>query len=917
MLNQLIYTRCMPHRELKNKGQVVRADGFGVFSMSQELVTNQPVSNYDFLQTRLAVQNGAKETSVTGLFNSYEYTAISSKVYAMSFEVARPHCKEPRKNGQGHRMGTYIKQCLVGVPGDYPFKWFGASVWDAHLKSENDYYLDDNPGAEPAWLNTVKDMPNGSYITVEKIKQFVNAGRAEAVKAGIWFLLHEYAKPENERKVLLIKDVPENVELWIAAIEYALSAEMAQKVTFSTNKTKLGTQIDNILFFYTDDSGKFYPMRNNSVTQTRHPYNMIVGYHPKDNFCASIKQMPTSNFVMIDGTTNSASFATDESIRSAYYNAVVQYDADIIDFTSVVLPSLPVFAITDKIPELYDAYKYLLDSNHRVEKWTYREAIAELQSFTQYGIPKNDSLNMYILDEGMRGYQRFAAEDQINNFMFLKVLWNLAKLAKRTGEVTGCLADQLSAVMMNLKTSGNALTSTWSAIKAGGVQSIIRPALQDLFNDGDLTSYSNQFEGASSSAVSTILEMYYDMLSLERNGIKSILESNEKYQFVCRGLIALIDDRIALRNALNGISSSDDVVNAVALSVSQYFEQYKPAKTEAWWDSIIDLSGGNVMELCKTLCKSSKSNIDMIEHLLANAVFKAGRCEEDIYRAFDDSVKQLGKSKNTGVSFFGACIKVEDSSRFDSLISSIRGNRLALSAEKELFHLVDKAILYNSISGMISYTFGDLKEWANEIGEKSISVAFYDLRKNMEREHNPEKVVQIMHEFAGQKLEMPSGFLRSQYFVNLVQATADIRDSEVHMAFLHLFDITDIWMKQDFINAYVDEVLAGAKEKQLVYSMISLCEAFCYKYKIPGKKAAQVNETMDMLKACFIKVLPNYYKSNLVDQVSKANYDEPEVKELLINMLQDAEKKAPKKKKAPKSGLGGIIEGIQGILGRK
>lgn len=156
MLNQLIYTRCMPHRELKNKGQVVRTDGFGVFSMSQELVTNPPVSNYDFLQTRLAVQNGAKETSFIGLFNSYEYTALSSDVYAMSFEVARPHCREPRKNGQGHRTGTYIKQCFVGKPGDYPFKWFGATAWNAHLKSENDYYLDENPSAEPAWLNNVQ-----------------------------------------------------------------------------------------------------------------------------------------------------------------------------------------------------------------------------------------------------------------------------------------------------------------------------------------------------------------------------------------------------------------------------------------------------------------------------------------------------------------------------------------------------------------------------------------------------------------------------------------------------------------------------------------------------------------------------------------------------------------------------------------
>lgn len=82
---------------------------------------------------------------------------------------------------------------------------------------------------------------------------------------------------------------------------------------------------------------------------------------------------------------------------------------------------------------------------------------------------------------------------------------------------------------------------------------------------------------------------------------------------------------------------------------------------------------------------------------------------------------------------------------------------------------MDEAVPYEAASGMISYTFREMREWANEIGETSISVSFYDLRKNMERERKPEKVVPIMHEFVGRKLEMPSGFLRSQYFTNLVQ----------------------------------------------------------------------------------------------------------------------------------------------------
>ena len=38
MLDQLIYTRCFPHRDLKLRGQVVRSDGFGVFSASAGLL---------------------------------------------------------------------------------------------------------------------------------------------------------------------------------------------------------------------------------------------------------------------------------------------------------------------------------------------------------------------------------------------------------------------------------------------------------------------------------------------------------------------------------------------------------------------------------------------------------------------------------------------------------------------------------------------------------------------------------------------------------------------------------------------------------------------------------------------------------------------------------------------------------------
>ena len=103
MLDQLIYTRCYPQRDLKNNGQVLRKDGFGVFSMSSGLFSAGKIKNFDFLQKRLAVPNGAKETAPIGLFDSYEYEMVAPDVYMISFDVARPLCKIPRSNGRGHR----------------------------------------------------------------------------------------------------------------------------------------------------------------------------------------------------------------------------------------------------------------------------------------------------------------------------------------------------------------------------------------------------------------------------------------------------------------------------------------------------------------------------------------------------------------------------------------------------------------------------------------------------------------------------------------------------------------------------------------------------------------------------------------------------------------------------------------------
>lgn len=896
MLDQLIYTRCSPHRDLKNKGQVVRGDGFGVFSMSSELFSNKRLSNYDFLQARLAIQNGAKETSPVGLFNSYEYSMVAPGVYALSYEVARPHCKVPRANGQGHRTGTYIKQSFVGDIEGYPAEWFGSTAWDAHQKSENEYYLDNDPNATPALLPQVSSTPSNGYINTSVIKKFVADGRANAVKAGIWFLLQEFRKPEGERKVLLIRDTPDNVELWIAAIEYGFSASMAQKITFTTNRSKLGTQADSILFYYTDDTGRFYPMMNRSIPQTRHPYCMIVGYHPKDNFCTALKQMATSNFVIIDGTTKSISFQPDDSIRKPYYSAVVQYDADIQDFCNVILPSLPFQDLTGKLPELFDAYKYLLDSNHKSDKWGYSDTIYCLNILLQFGAPNNLALNNYLIDECLNVYQRFAREDETQGFSLLKYMWNLAKAVGRVRDITGCLADIISYKLCNLTTRNNDISGTWQALKAARMITVLQPALRDLFNDTELPDLAKQIKKCDASSVETVLDMFFQMLNSERIGISSIAESNEKYSFVCLSIVALLNDSFRLTELLKILNAAPDLFNGISLSVAEYLDKYEPSKSAAWWDTIMDVCGGSVLELCRKLCSSKSANIEMVEQLLSNRLERTRRFDNDLGRAFAESIKVLGKKPDTGNRLFRTWIKISTPSEFIEIIHAVKECALSVRIEEGLFYLIDESLPYDATRGITPMIYREVSQWAISLNKTSRSASFYEFKRAFKKERKVERAVNLAYSFAEMKFSVDEKFLSSNYFADLAAIGAEFCDADLHIALLCLFQSIDDTTMNHYVDDYVTKILGGTKSRYFVDQLVSLCEATMYKFKVPGRTAAFVNDIQRMLDASLVKQLVDYYKPALADQVSKYTDCEQSVRAKLITLLKDIdEKTAPKR----------------------
>lgn len=276
----------------------------------------------------------------------------------MTYETARPHCKEPRKNGLPNKPGNFIKQSLIGRFSGFPYEWFGASAWNAHLISENDYYHYDD-GYSAKYLKKVNCVPCNGYITRNVMREFIENGRQEAVKAGIDFLIEELSKDENKRRILLIRDIPSNVELWIAAIISAFPEFVSKEIPFSTNKTRFAfSKITGVLFYYSDKKNQSYsPFYNKEKGLTeRHPQFMIVGFHPKDPFCYHISQEENDDYVLVDGVQKSALFETNNRMRRIFYeDAVIQNDKFLI-FRDTILPNVGQLEDVSDITDLYDIY---------------------------------------------------------------------------------------------------------------------------------------------------------------------------------------------------------------------------------------------------------------------------------------------------------------------------------------------------------------------------------------------------------------------------------------------------------------------------------------------------------------------------------------------------------------------------------
>lgn len=396
-MQQIVYTRCKPRREISN-GRVVYDEGFGC-NFSKGLIDPAQIKApllLEILQKRLPKKNGSKEDGENASempFRSYEYIYVVHEDETNSMfgqENLRQYNKEDvRPNGKTHRSGNYVKQYIVGRFKDYPCLLFGANCWDAINKSENSYYHDNGEPLE--FLPELEPVYCDEKLKREEVKNFISNGRREScVKKLVATVISEMSKSMEQRRFIVIRDLPENVELWVAAVELSLPLYLAGQLSFNTNVVASVRALGENTF-YCDATDKILDMPREGGKKNY--YSMIVGIHPADPGSAYIDPERSETMCwLLDGQEKA--FKSPEPKTSGidrnYFNAIVQMDDKIRDFNNFLSGSdLKKHIEFDKCDaELYDLYDawllYRSDQESATENREYKEIMRYLSVFKRY-----------------------------------------------------------------------------------------------------------------------------------------------------------------------------------------------------------------------------------------------------------------------------------------------------------------------------------------------------------------------------------------------------------------------------------------------------------------------------------------------------------------------------------------------------
>lgn len=893
MLDQIIYTECNPQRDLLHEGKIVHKSGYGIFSMSKEIFTDENNKNLRNLYEIFTFSNCTKEKDeAIGTFGSYIYTETLSGMRIFMFDYGRPHCKNPLKE-RLHRSGIHIKQCFVGQPKDYPYKWFGTSVWNAWKRHEDEYFLDDVPGYEPPFLPCISDNPpEDSGVDVNEIRQFVQSGRQTALASAVGFVLQQLKLPKDEQKVLLIRDDPVNAEKWITAIGMAMPAAMAKRITFNTNINNLSSKTETRLF-YAADSNARRAASAEIENQKKYPYFLIACYHPHDESSAAVRQFAASRYIILDGERKALDYSPVD-IHRKYYRVVEEYNELLRVFSDNVITADDITSENIDIPELFDAYWYLTNTSI---PWDYRNTVNSIYLVTDNGLPER-KLSARILEACLSKYSQFAETDRQGNYLLLERMTRLAKQCGREGDVTACIADGIQKTLT--RSGGTLFAANWASIRNSVLSELAQPVLSELLNDTELEMYCIKFSSRDPLSVETMLDMFFTMLSNQGNVAENFFISDIRVNFVLRGIMVLSDHEENLMRIVRSIKRYDKILNFLIFNVGAALLNSKPENANRWFNLMIDECGLSLFDICGGLCGIQGITTDRVEDYLRSRVTKTGVLDASIITAFNHTVKRIGKNDRTGIRLFEEGIRLAKAEDFNNIVMFVQQCSLSAQASEEIYSWMDHKLMFRCDSNEVSEkTFDSLKRWAVRLRKPCKSIMLRELFVITERTSNPKRAVAVLREFAENKITLPVGYCTSAPIKKMTDKIGTLYDGEVYITFMTMFDTSE---QEKLVTTVVCQLMDQAVQANLPErQMIPLCSAAVLPYSIAASAQQRADQTKKLILEILELRMADYYRPNLEARIIKSRDCDRNVRDVLLKMIKN------RKNGVKKSGIGGLF----------
>lgn len=242
--HQIIYTSCMRGINGVNDGQQIYSYDADFQDSKSDDVKRLFTYQVPTLKPGIVMSDALAKT----MPQAYTYRKLGNGLCAITLNtyLGRDYM------GSAGRYGNHLSHSIICDQDEllyYPCEYYGSPMLRSAMA-----YEEVNDSARPGFL-PVPELTRGYRVDIDNVIEFLSVNDRLAVFKN---MMHAMLCFKSERKRVVICDEPENIIMWIAALEYTLPLKMAFNINFSTYEYDPSLSISQICGVIPDGT-KFTP----------------------------------------------------------------------------------------------------------------------------------------------------------------------------------------------------------------------------------------------------------------------------------------------------------------------------------------------------------------------------------------------------------------------------------------------------------------------------------------------------------------------------------------------------------------------------------------------------------------------------------------------------------------------------------